>query len=84
MSDIQCNRTDCFYLAKGRCTSITALDAEGCTRFRAKKQARTFMLPRRLDLAMTRWRLVQASLTDQQINAPAALATSPIAPTLSL
>lgn len=80
MSDMQCNRTDCFYFAKGRCTSITALAAEGCTRFRAKNQARSFVPPRRLDLAMTRWRLVQASLTDKPVLAPIA---SPITRALS-
>jgi|GEM_PF-1994809 len=60
MNDIQCKQTSCFYWAKGRCTSITALEAEGCAQFRAKEQIHKITPPRRIDLSQIRQHLEQA------------------------
>lgn len=60
MNDIQCKRTSCFYWAKGWCTSITALEAEGCVQFRAKEQIHKITPPRRVDLTQIRQHLEQA------------------------
>jgi len=59
MNDIQCNKTNCFYWAKGRCTSITALEAETCEQFRDKKQIHKITPPRRIDLTQIRQHLEQ-------------------------
>ncbi len=60
MNDIQCNRTSCFYWAKGRCTSITALESEACGQFRDKKQIYKITPPRRVDLTQIRQHLEQS------------------------
>jgi len=67
MNDLQCKQTTCFYWAKGRCTSITALDADNCRQFRAKHYAHRLTPPRRLDLTQIRWHLDQAHQASPQL-----------------
>lgn len=66
MSDHTCNRTDCFYWARGRCSSLTSMGAEKCGQFRIKSIARQQARPRRLDLSAIRRNL---ELAFQQENA---------------
>ena len=68
MNDIQCNKTSCFYWAKGRCTSITALEAEGCTQFRDKVQIHKVTPPRRLNLTQIRQHLEQTFQQNGQLH----------------
>lgn len=60
MNDMHCQKSNCFYWAKGRCTSITALDAEDCAQFRAKEQIHKITPPRRIDLTQIRQHLEQS------------------------
>ncbi|HEY9079875.1 hypothetical protein [Magnetovibrio sp.] len=60
MNDIQCNKSSCFYWAKGLCSSITAVDAIGCAQFRAKEQIYKITPPRRVDLTQIRKHLEEA------------------------
>ena len=68
MNDIQCNRTSCFYWAKGQCTSITALEAEGCAQFRAKEQIHKVTPPRRIDLTQIRQHLEQSFQSNTRLH----------------
>ena len=78
MSDLQCKRSGCFYLAKGRCTNITALEADNCAQFLDKQRATRVAPSRRLDLSMARWHIDQAyraRANDEQTGLPCARAS---------
>lgn len=69
MKTLSCNRIGCFYCAKGKCTSITAVvGGAACSQFLPNSLAtfktRRTPLPRRLDLASIREHLTDDDQND--------------------
>ena len=54
MEQEHCNRSACFYCAKGKCVSLSALTAKKCDHFLHRKLSRTHPVPRAENLAALR------------------------------
>lgn len=54
---MNCERTECFYCAKGKCVSLTALKVDACEHFLHKELSRARPLPKPRALAAIRARL---------------------------